>query len=176
MGSSPQTGLLQNNRVGDFDPFLLPYLMKRLDKSLEETLQILSTRGGLLGLSGLSGDFRDLLRGIEEGHERSKLAVNVFVGGIRQYLGAYLVELGGVDVIVFTGGIGEHNPMLREMVCFDLENLGIVLDSDANDAARGAETPIHEKNDPNSRTQIWVVPTNEELVVARQTKTRITEE
>ena len=173
MGSSSQTGLFHNNRVGDFDPFVLPYLMKRLDKSLDEILNILSTQSGLLGLSGRSGDFRDLVQGIEEGHARSRLAVNVFVGYIRQYLGAYLVELGGIDVIVFTGGIGENNPVLREMVCMNLDELGIRLSPHANDDARGTETPIHAKE---SKTQIWVVPTNEEIIVARQTVALLTEQ
>ncbi|MDR3110380.1 MAG: acetate/propionate family kinase [Planctomycetaceae bacterium] len=166
MGTSSQTGLFQNNRVGDFDPFVLPYLMKRLNKSLDEILNIMSTQSGLLGLSGRSGDFRDLLQGIEEGDARSRLAVNVFVGYVRQYLGSYLVELGGIDVIVFTGGIGENNPVLREMVCINLDELGIKLSPHANDAARGNEAPIHAED---SKTQIWVVPTNEEIIVARQT-------
>jgi len=121
MGFSPQSGLPQSNRVGQFDPFALPVLMKATGKSLDELLDILARQSGLLGLSGVSGDMRD----IEEA-QRARLAVEVFAAGVRHYLGAYLVELGGADVIVFTGGIGENRPGFRARVLEGLEELGIV--------------------------------------------------
>ena len=166
MGFSAQSGLPQNNRAGDFDPFALPLVMEHTGKSLTEVLAILASQSGLLGLSGVSGDVRDLLAAAEEGNAQAQLALHVFASSARHYLGAYLVELGGADAIVFTGGIGEHRAGFRAMVCRDLEELGIGLDPAANEALQ-REGPIHAEA---SRTQIWVVPTNEELIVARQAK------
>ncbi|MDR1493626.1 MAG: acetate/propionate family kinase [Planctomycetaceae bacterium] len=167
MGTSSQTGLFHNNRVGDFDPFIAPYLMRKLGKTHEELLTILATQSGLLGLSGVSGDLRDVMTAANNGNSRAKLAVDVFVGDIRKYLGAYLVELGGADAIVFTGGIGEYQPAVRRKTTEGLEQLGIVPDSIKNETVFGTESPIHAAT---SQTQIWVVPTHEELIVARQTK------
>ena len=164
MGFSPQSGLPQNNRVGDFDPFALPIIMKLTGKPLGEVLSILANKSGLLGLSGTSGDLRDIQQAATGGNARAKLALEVFAGSIRHYLGAYLVELGGADAIIFTGGIGENSPELRAAVCADLAELGIVLDAAANQAAKG-EAKI---SGPQSRVQIWAIPTNEESVVALQ--------
>jgi acetate kinase len=166
MGTSAQTGLYHNNRVGDFDPFMVPHLMKKLGKTQEEVLTLLATKSGMLGLSGVSGDLRDVMEAADTGNARAKLAVDVLVGDIRKYLGAYLVELGGADVIVFTGGIGEYQFEIRAMVTAGLEQLGIVLDPTANARTHGTESAIHA---PSSRTQLWVIPANEELIVARQT-------
>ncbi|MCL2118721.1 MAG: acetate/propionate family kinase [Planctomycetaceae bacterium] len=172
MGTSAQTGLFHNNRVGDFDPFMVPHLMRKLGKSQEEVLTLLATKSGMFGLSGVSGDLRDVMDAADTGNDRAKLAVDVLVGDIRKYLGAYLVELGGADVIVFTGGIGEFQVKIREMVTANLEQLGIVLDLTANEQAHGMEAAIHAQS---SRTQLWVVPTNEELIVARQTVGKVKE-
>lgn len=164
LGMSPQTGLPHNNRVGDFDPFALPVLLKATGKSLEELLDDLAERSGLLGISGLSPDVRDLEEAAAKGHARADLALNVFAGSIRQYLGAYLAVLNGADVIVFTGGIGENSVRVRRQVCENLDFAGIRLDATLNEKAKG-ECCISAAD---SRTQIWVVPTNEEIVVARQ--------
>jgi acetate kinase len=166
MGMSPQTGLPQNNRVGDFDAYALPMLAERMGKSVEQVLAEMAKRGGLLGLSGTSGDIRDLYEAAGRGDERAKLALDVFTSAIRHYLGSYIVELGGVDAIAFTAGIGENRPELRAAVCANLEELGIVIDLARNAAAKG-EASVHAAE---SRTQIWIVPTNEELIVARQAK------
>lgn len=166
LGMSPQTGLLHNNRVGDFDVFALPVVMQRTGKSLEETLETLAEKSGLLGLSGVSEDIRDVNKAAAEGNARARLALDVFIGGIRQFLGAYLVELGGADVIAFAGGIGENGTQLRADVCANLEELGIKLDPARNAAAKG-ECKISADD---SRTQVWIIPTNEEIVVARQSK------
>jgi len=171
MGFSAQSGLPQNNRVGDFDPYALPIIMKHTGKSLEEVLEILTNRSGLLGLSGAGNDMRDIDQAAEAGNGRAKLALDVFVAETRRYLGAYLVELGGADAIVFTGGIGENRPTFRAAVCENLEELGIALDPDTNASARG-EAKI---NAPASRVQIWVIPTNEELIVARLTEKLLSE-
>jgi acetate kinase len=166
MGLSPQSGLPQNNRVGEFDPFALPLVMRQTGKSLTEVLRILAKESGLLGLSGVSGDLRDLEQAAAAGNQRAQTAIEVFAAGVRHYLGAYLVELGGAEAIVFTGGIGEHSPSFRALVCQNLEELGIVLDAVANDKADG-EARISAAA---SRVQLWVVPTNEELIVARQVR------
>jgi len=167
MGMSPQSGLPQNNRVGDIDPFALPCVMEKSGKSLQEVLEQLANNSGLLGLSGVSGDIRDLREAAEAGNEDARLALDVYVSSIRHYLGAYLVELGGVDAIVFTGGIGENGNDIRTQVCAGLEELGIQLDAELNNSV-SAETKI---STDDSRTSIWVVPTNEEIVVARKTWT-----
>jgi acetate kinase len=164
MGMSAQSGLPQNNRVGDFDPFALPLVMARTGKSLAEVLAMLANQSGLLGLSGVSTDLRDIEQAANAGNARARLALDVYTASVRDYLGAYLVELGGADVIVFTGGIGENRAGFRAGVCRDLEELGIVLDPDVNQSAKG-EARISAST---SRVQVWVMPTNEELVVARQ--------
>ncbi len=166
MGMSPQTGLPNNNRVGDFDPFALPIVMKHTGKSLEEILNVLATQSGLLGLSGVSTDLRDIMAAAAEGNPRARLAVDVFVASIRKYVGASLVELGGADVLVFTGGIGENQPEIRSAVCRNLSELGIVIDEEKNRTARGE----CEISSPAGRVRIWTIPTNEELIVARQAK------
>ncbi len=167
MGGSPQTGLMNNNRCGDFDPFWCSYLMKKLNVSLDELLKTLATKSGLLGLSGVSGDVRDVDNEARNGNERAKLALDVLVGDVRRYLGASLVELGGADVISFAGGIGEFRNDIRASVLEGLEELGVVLDKKANDATIGVEAKISA---PESRIQVWVLPTNEEIIVGRQTK------
>lgn len=166
LGMSPQSGIPHNNRVGDFDPFALPVLLRATGRSLEELLDDLACRSGLLGLSGTSSDVRDLEQAAAGGDARAQLAIDVFTAAVRHYLGAYLVELGGADVIAFAGGIGENGANVRAAVCRDLDELGIVLDPVINASAKG-EAPIHG---PASRVQIWIVPTNEELIVARQVK------
>ena len=165
-GMSPQSGLPHNNRVGDFDPYALPFVMEYTGLSLTEVLATMAGKGGLLGISGVSEDVRDLSDAAAQGNRRAQLALDVFATAVRNYVGAYLVELGGADVIVFTGGIGENRVDFRQAVCRDLQELGIELDADANQNAQG-EAKI---SSASSRTQIWVVPTNEELIVARQTK------
>lgn len=164
MGMSPQTGLPQNNRVGNFDPFALPWLMQRTGKTLDGLLEILANQSGLYGMSGTSGDIRDLEGAAIEGDENAQLALEVYTTDIRRQLGGLLVELGGADAVVFTGGIGENAAGIRAAVCKDLDELGIVLDSHANVRTQG-ESEISARK---SRASIWVVPTNEELIVARQ--------
>ncbi|MFO0905942.1 MAG: acetate/propionate family kinase [Pirellulales bacterium] len=165
MGMSPQSGLPHNNRVGDFDPFAIPVIMQATGKSLDEVLHDLAEKSGLLGLSGVSGDIRDLEEAAAQGHPRARLALDVFAAEIRRHLGGLLAELNGADVIVFTGGIGENAQHVRSAVVGNLTRLGIRLDPQRNAAAKG-ECRISADD---SSTQIWIVPTNEELVVARQT-------
>ncbi|MEA1950735.1 MAG: acetate/propionate family kinase [Planctomycetota bacterium] len=161
-----QSGLPHNNRVGDFDPYALPFVMEYTGKSLSEVLAAMACEGGLLGISGVSEDLRDISQAAQQGNQRAQLALDAFATAVRNYIGAYLVEMGGADVIVFTGGIGENRDEFRQAVCRDLEELGIEIDPAANKIAQG-EAKI---SSDSSRTQVWVVPTNEELIVARQTK------
>ncbi len=165
MGLTPQTGLLQNNRVGDFDTFALQKLLKQ-GLGVDDVLKKLGKEGGLLGISGVSNDMRDIEKAAAEGNERAKLAIDAFAEGIRHYLGAYLVALGGIDALIFTGGIGENGVAFREQVCANLGFAGVKLDAEKN-KSRAKEAKI---NSDDSSAQIWIIPTNEELIVARQTK------
>lgn len=171
LGMSPQSGLPHNNRVGDFDPFALPVLMRATGKSLEQLLEDLANQSGLLGISGLSGDVRDLEEAAAKGHGRAALALDVFIASIRQYLGAYLTVLGGADAIVFTGGIGENSKLIREKVCENLQFAGIELCADRNQSVKGEGRVSSD----SSRVEVWVVPTNEEIVVARQSAQIVSE-
>ena len=163
-GMTAQSGVPHNNRVGDFDAFALLKLLKQGLK-LEEIFRRLGKEGGMLGLSGVSPDMRDIEKAAEKGDARAKLAIDAFVESIRHFVGSYLVVLGGCDVLVFTGGIGENGIAIRQAVCRNLDFAGIRLDSQRNQM-RGSEMKISADSSP---CQIWTVPTNEELIVARQT-------
>jgi len=166
LGMSPQSGLPQNNRVGDFDLFALPVLLRETGLTLEEILDTLANQSGLEGLSGAGRDLRDIEAAAEANDPKAILALEVYIAAVRHYLGAYLVELGGADAIVFTGGIGENSVTIRSGVCRDLEWLGVSLDPLAN---RGGEAE-RKVSTPGSKIEVWTVPTNEEIVVARQTR------
>jgi acetate kinase len=166
LGMSPQSGLPHNNRVGDFDVFALPVILRETGLSLEQALDVLANRSGLEGLGGAGNDLRDIETAAEAGNARAALALDVLIASARHYLGAYLVELGGADAVVFTGGIGENSLRIRTGVCRDLEWFGITLDPERNSAGP-AERVVSADG---SRVQVWTVPTNEELVVARQSR------
>jgi acetate kinase len=165
LGMSPQTGLPHNNRVGDFDVFALPAIMRATGKTFEQVLDDLANRSGLLGLSGYN-DLRDIEADIDRGGAVSQQALDVFVAAVRHYLGAYLLLLNGADAIVFTGGIGENSPRMRTAICANLDWFGIRLDPQKNQSAKG-EARIDAAG---SRVQLWIMPTNEELIVARQSR------
>ena len=170
MGMSPQGGLPNNNRVGDFDAYAIPVIMKATGLTFEQVLAEMSSRGGLLGISGLSGDCRDLEEAAAGGHDRAEKALKLFEASIRFYVGAYMALLGGADVIVFTGGIGENSQRIRTNVCRDMEWAGLKICSQKNIGRLTGDVCI---STDNSLIQAWVVPTNEELVVARQTAAAI---
>ncbi len=165
MGMTPQSGLPQNNRVGDFDPFALRLLRRKTGKDYDALLDDLSKQSGLLGLSGVSNDARDVEEAAKQGNEQALFALQVLAADVKRYIGQYLAVLNGADAIVFTAGIGENSPRIREMACAEMSYAGIELDPQLNATARG-ETRI---STPDSRVQVWTVPTNEEIVVARQT-------
>jgi acetate kinase len=162
-GISAQSGIPHNNRIGDVDAFVALYVMKRLNLGIDEMVSILSSKSGLAGMSGGTGDVRDIEEGIAKGDHRSKLAMDVFVRAIRHYIGAFLVELGGVDVLTFSGGIGENGASTRAAVCEGLGFLGIELDAAKNAAARN-EAKI---STDTSKVAIYIVPADEERIVAR---------
>ncbi|MDR3632666.1 MAG: acetate/propionate family kinase [Isosphaeraceae bacterium] len=166
LGMSPQSGLPHNNRVGDFDVFALPALLQETGLSLTEILETLAKKSGLEGVSGAGCDLRDIEAAAAGGNAQAELALEVFITSTRHYLGAYLVELGGADAIAFTGGIGENSVRIRSGVCRDLDWFGIALDPAMN-AAGPAERKV---STPESRVEVWTVPTNEEIVVARQAR------
>jgi acetate kinase len=165
MGLSPQSGLPQNNRVGDLDSAAVPFVMKTLGLPLAEVERQLTKEGGLLGLSGVSNDLRDIRAAAGQGNARARLALDVFVHSARHWIGAFLPALNGCDALVFTAGIGENNPDLRAAICAGLDQLGIVLDP-AKNAALRTEGEISAAG---SRVKVFVIPANEELVVARET-------
>ncbi len=165
LGMSPQTGLPHNNRVGDFDVFALPVVLRETGLTLEGALDTLANKSGLLGICG-HNDLRDIESAAEKGDTAALLAIEVFVASIRHYLGAFLVELGGADAIVFTGGIGENSATIRRLTCRDLGWFGIELDPERNARAKGEAIVSTDA----SRVALWTVPTNEEIVVARQTR------
>jgi acetate kinase len=167
MGLSPQSGLPQNNRVGDLDAEALPYAVKTLGISVEEAQRQLSKEGGLKGLSGVSNDIRDIGAAAEQGNANAKLALDVLVASARHWVGSYFFQLNGADAIVFTAGIGENRTDLRAAICANLENLGVIIDPAKNAAVKATEAVISADN---SKVKVLVIPTNEELVVARETK------
>ena len=169
MGLSAQSGLPQNNRVGDLDAAAIPFIQRRLNLTAAEAERQLSQESGLLGLSGVGNDLREIRAAALAGNRRAELAIDVYVHAIRHWIGAYWFELGGCEALVFTGGIGENNPWLREMVCAGLWDLGLLIDPDRN-AAQGVEAEVSADE---SRTRILVIPANEELVVARETHRQI---
>jgi len=167
LGLSAQSGLPQSGRVGDFEIFALLKL-NAAGISTDEVLRVLGKESGLAGLSGVGADLRQIEAAADEGNERAQLAIDVFIDAIKRYLGAYLAVLDGADAITFTGGIGQNSDRVRRGVLSAMGYAGITLDEQKNEQAGGeAETRIDA---PDSRVQLWVLPTNEELIVARQTR------
>jgi len=167
MGFTPLEGLLMGTRSGDLDPGILPHVMAKEELEIREINAMLNKHSGLVGISGLSSDMREIEQAMEEGNKRAELAFNIFAYRVRKYIAAYAAALGGADGIVFTGGIGENSPLLREKCLLDMEFMGVELDSSLNqDHPRGSEGFIHS---PQSRIKVAVIPTNEELVIAIDT-------
>ena len=165
MGLTPLEGLIMGTRSGDLDPGVIEYIAKKEHMTLEEVLKVLNKESGVLGLSGVSSDFRDLAEAMEQGNEQAAVAVEAFCYRVAKHIGAYTAALNGVDAIVFTAGIGENAAHIRSMVCDYLGFLGITIDEEKN-AVRGKETEI---STPDSKVSVFVIPTNEELAIARET-------
>ncbi|MDR7856370.1 acetate kinase [Tissierella sp.] len=165
MGFTPLEGLAMGTRSGDIDPAIIPFIMDKEDMTFDEVNNMLNKKSGVLGISGHSSDFRDLEIAMNEGDTRSKLALDVFVNRVKKYVGAYVATLCRVDALVFTAGIGENSGYIRERICEGLECLGIKIDSELNDV-RGEEAQL---NKDLTGVTIMVIPTNEELMIARDT-------
>ena len=168
MGLTPLEGLMMGTRSGDIDPACLEYLMDKKGMNIHEMLNYLNKKSGFLGVSGLSSDARKVTENAELGNERCQLVLDMCSYRIKKYIGAYTASLGGVDAIVFTGGIGENSNLMRKMVLNGLEYLGIDIDWELNDhCPRKQNVAI---STPNSKVKVFVIPTNEELVIARETR------
>ena len=166
MGLSPLCGVPMGTRVGDVDNTVLQYICKNYNKTVDEVMTILNKKSGVLALSGgVSSDFRDLEAGAAEGNEKCQLALEKFAYEVKKYIGAYAAALGGVDVLVFTAGVGENGVLMRSMICEGLEFLGVKLDAEKN-KLRGDERIISAED---SKVTVWVIPTNEELMIAQDT-------
>ena len=166
MGLTPLEGLIMGTRSGDLDPAIISFIAQKENLSAEEVINICNKKSGVLGLSGgLSSDFRDLGNAAEEGNEKAKTALETWSYRVAKYVGAYVAAMNGVDVIAFTAGVGENNFTAREMICEYLGYLGVTIDKEAN-KIRGEEITI---STPDSKTTVMVVPTNEELAIARET-------
>ncbi len=167
MGFTPLEGLIMGTRSGDIDPSLVEYLAVKEGMQLSEIDALLNKQSGLLGLSGLTGDMRELLEEEAENKDRrARLAIDMFSARVRHYIGAYVAELGGSDAVVFSGGIGENAPAVRERICVGLDALGLRLDAERNAGAVGAEAEI---STADATLKAYVIPTNEELLIARDT-------
>lgn len=166
MGMTPLEGLVMGTRSGDLDPAIIPFLVEKENVSFAEIDFLLNRRSGLLGISGRSNDMRDLMERASNGDRLSILALDVFCYRLKKYIGGYAAAMGGVDDIIFTAGIGENCSLVRKKALEDLEFLGITLDEKLNESASG-ETLI---STPSSRIGLWVIPTNEELMIATETK------
>ena len=167
MGLSPQSGLPHNNRVGDLDSMAVLHMMRRDGLSIDSVENALCNESGLKGLSGGHNDIRDIISVADSGNVEAKLALDVYVHAARHWLGAYFAQLNGLDALVFTAGIGENRAGIRAAICSELDRLGILLDTEKNEAAQAEETVISAGDSP---VKVMVIPTNEELVVAREVK------
>lgn len=171
MGLTPTEGLMMGTRVGDIDPGAITYLMLKHNLSADDIQRIINKESGVLGISGVSSDMREIEAAVNAGDARATLALDMYEQRITKYIGAYAAEMGGVDIIVFTGGVGENQTGLRANVCRPLAFMGIHLDEALNATVRGTETVI---STPDSKVAVVVVPTDEELMIARDTRDIVT--
>ena len=165
MGLTPSEGLVMGTRSGDIDPGLMNFIAGKEGITAEEAGTVLNKKSGVLGLSGVSSDFRDIEKAAAEGNERAAMTLKVFAHRVKKYIGAYIAEMNGADAIVFTAGVGENDPSMRELICEGLDSLGIIIDPEKNNV-RGKETVISADDSP---VTVLLIPTNEELMIARDT-------
>ena len=170
MGLTPLEGLPMGTRSGNLDPAILQFIMNKYGYTADEMLNILNKKSGVLGISGVGSDFRDLEKAAKEGNERAQLALDKFAYEVRKYIGSYAAAMGGVDIITFTAGVGENGPDMRESICEGLGFLGVHVDHEKNQV-RGKETDISAAD---STVKVYVIPTNEELMIARDTLALVT--
>ncbi|MBQ4279804.1 MAG: acetate kinase [Rikenellaceae bacterium] len=166
MGFTPVDGLVMGTRCGDVDPGALIYIGDKAELNRHDLHEMINKKSGVLGITGISSDMRDIEAAAREGNKRAILALEIYNTRIKKYVGAYAAELGGVDLVVFTGGVGENEPSLRSYVCSELEFMGVAFDEAANEGVRGTDKVLTK---PGSRVTVAVVATNEELVIAADT-------
>lgn len=167
MGFTPLAGIMMGTRSGDIDPAIITFLMQKLGKTASQVIDILNKKSGMLGVSGLSSDARDIDKGIQDGNQRALLTRNLYANRVAQTIGSYFVQLGRVDAIVFTGGLGENDTAVRAAIVERIqESMGIDFDAELNAKSRGKDLCLSKAG---SKTQVWIVPTNEELVIAQDT-------
>ncbi len=166
MGFTPLDGLAMGTRSGTIDPAVVTFLMNKENLTTEQIDAIMNKKSGVYGISGVSSDFRDLDEAVKEGNERAELALQVFTYQVKKYIGSYACAMGGLDAVVFTAGIGENNPDIRKRACTGLEFLGIEIDDELN-TKKGQEIDISK---PHAKVRTLVIPTNEELAIAKETK------
>jgi acetate kinase len=165
MGFTPLDGLVMGTRSGAIDPAVVTFIAEKEGITAEAAISILNKKSGVLGISGVSSDFRDLEAAMEEGNDRAFLAVNVFARRVKTYIGSYIAMMNGADVIIFTAGVGENDSLMRKLICEDMDGLGIELDI-AKNKVRGEERII---SSDESKIKIILIPTNEELMIAQDT-------
>jgi len=165
MGMTPLAGVMMGTRSGDFDPAIIPYLVKHKGMNVDDIDDVLNKKSGLKGICGMN-DMRDIHSKVEQGDEMAKLALDMFVYRVKKYIGAYTAVLGTVDIIAFTAGIGENDDIARREICSDMEGLGVIIDTEKNKGRFATAQAIHKEN---SKVQVWVIPTNEELQIAQDT-------
>lgn len=168
MGFTPLAGVPMGTRSGDIDPAVLEFLAAKKNYSMLDCINYLNKQCGVAGVSGVSSDFRDLTKAAAEGNERAQLALDLFAYGVKKYIGAYAAAMNGLDCLVFTAGIGENTWQVRKMICDDMDFFGIKIDEEKNE--RKNDGAIHEITGEGSKVRVLVIPTNEELVIARETK------
>lgn len=169
MGFTPLEGLAMGTRCGDIDPAIVSFLMEKDNLDINGINNLMNKKSGVLGISGVSSDFRDIEEAAKEGNDRAKLALDIFAYRVKKYIGAYAAAMGGIDAVVFTAGLGENSASMRESICEGLEFLGVKIDKEKNNI-RGKETIISTED---ASVKIILIPTNEELMIARDTKTLV---
>lgn len=167
MGFTPLAGVMMGTRCGDIDPAIVTWLMKKENLSIEEVEDLMNKQSGMLGVSGISSDARDIENAFNAGNPEAILTTHMYVNRVITTVGGYFAQLGGLDAIVFTGGLGENDWHIRKLVCQNLKALGVEIDEELNRNSRGKEVLL---STPNSKVQVWLIPTNEELVIARDTQ------
>ncbi|MFW5760138.1 MAG: acetate/propionate family kinase, partial [Cyclobacteriaceae bacterium] len=167
MGLTPVEGLMMGTRSGDLDLGILTYIVNKEEISINAANTLINKHSGLLGVSGVSSDMREVMEAAETGNDRALLALNIYAYRVKKYIGSYIATLGGLDVLVFTGGVGENAANIRSLACTGLDYLGIVLDEEKNNAVRGEEAIISTQD---SKVKIVVIPTNEEFIIAQDTR------
>lgn len=172
MGLTPLEGLIMGTRSGDLDPAVLQYISHKEGKTIDELLNMLNKQSGMLGISGVSSDFRDVKKAEDEGNHRAKVANEAFVYRVAKYIGSYAAAMNGVDAITFTAGVGENDALIRSQICQYLGFIGVKLDEELNKGIRGKEALI---STADSKVKVYVLPTNEELAIAQQTLALVTE-